>query len=65
MIAITTKINSEYLKIPELLDFFGKEVTITISENINKKKLKHVFYGAGQIFIDENEILKLREQSMI
>jgi hypothetical protein len=56
IIAITAKIDSEFLKIPELIDFFGKEVIITISENFKKNKLENFFEAAGKIDIEINEI---------
>jgi hypothetical protein len=65
MLAIKTKIDSDELKLDELSDFIGKEVTITIAENFEEEKLSRFFEGAGKIDLDEEEVLNLREMSKI
>jgi len=61
-------VNSDTLYIPELKQFFGKRVELSIKqENLQKSekyKMKHFFDAIGKIEIDENAVHQLRERSI-
>ncbi len=65
MFELISKIETEYLKIPNYQEFKGKEVLITITEVNKNSKLKNFFEAAGQIELDNIEILKLRDRSIL
>ncbi len=65
MIELHTKIDSDEYILDGLNQFLGKEVEITISENLAITKFANFFGLANEIQIDEESIQNLREQSLI
>ncbi len=63
MFELISTIETEYLRIPNFLDFKGKEVLITITEVKKKPKLENFFGAVGNIELDQTEIDKLRKNS--
>ncbi len=67
-LVISKKIDSHYQDFPELNQFFGKDVMITIDDNSSQNKdelLADFFALVKNIDIDQKEIEELREASMI
>ena len=65
MFELISTIETEYLKIPNYQEFKGKRVLITITEVHKKSKLKNFFEAAGQIELDNTDIIKLRDNSIL
>ena len=63
------EIKDDIIRIPELKEFKGKNVEITITEKTKNRNRKHhmedFFKFAGKIDIDEDVIHTLRETSKI
>lgn len=72
-IKVTKKIESETLIIPELKNFIGKKIEITMLEIpleqracVNKnEKMGNFFKAAGKIDLAESSIAELREKSFL
>lgn len=65
MISVRTKIVSQRINIPELNNYMGKDVVITIEEDVDQKNMKDFFDCIGEVEIDEATITKSRELSLI
>ncbi len=65
MIMLKKKIDSEKIFIPELLEYIGKDVFITVFEEKERKEMQEFFDCAEKVKIDEKIINRNRELSLI